>query len=60
MKHDTHRFARHQYAWFRLSDKAINWFDVRGEAMTDDIRQLVSSFISDKATPRSPKQAARA
>jgi tRNA dimethylallyltransferase len=51
MKYDTHRFARHQYAWFRPSDTAIHWFDIR-EAVTDDICELVSSFISGKSTER--------
>jgi tRNA dimethylallyltransferase len=27
IKHSTHRFARHQYAWFRLSDERIRWYD---------------------------------
>jgi len=27
IKTRTHRFARHQYAWFRLGDKRINWHD---------------------------------
>jgi tRNA dimethylallyltransferase len=25
---ETHRFARHQYGWFRLSDERIRWFDI--------------------------------
>ena len=29
MKTETHRFIRHQYAWFRLSDKKIHWFDIK-------------------------------
>ncbi len=28
IKMETHRFARHQYAWFRLSDRRITWFRV--------------------------------
>ncbi len=28
IKHHTHRFVRHQYAWFRLSDPQIEWFDL--------------------------------
>ena len=27
-KYATHRFARQQYAWFRLADPDIRWFDV--------------------------------
>lgn len=26
-KHRTHRFARHQYAWFRLRDPRIHWLE---------------------------------
>jgi tRNA dimethylallyltransferase len=29
-KYETHRLARHQYAWFRLNDSRIRWFDVTG------------------------------
>jgi tRNA dimethylallyltransferase len=32
IKFETHRFARHQYAWFRLNDPRIHWFDVDDEA----------------------------
>jgi tRNA A37 N6-isopentenylltransferase MiaA len=28
IKHHTHRFIRHQYAWFRPADPRIEWFDV--------------------------------
>jgi tRNA dimethylallyltransferase len=27
IKTDTHRFIRHQYAWFRLNDEKIHWYD---------------------------------
>ena len=27
IKHHTHRFIRHQYAWFRPGDPHITWFD---------------------------------
>jgi tRNA dimethylallyltransferase len=27
IKTETHRFIRHQYAWFRRDDKEIHWFD---------------------------------
>jgi tRNA dimethylallyltransferase len=32
IKFETHRFARHQYAWFRLNDPRIHWFDVDDRA----------------------------
>ncbi|MFN8595188.1 MAG: tRNA (adenosine(37)-N6)-dimethylallyltransferase MiaA [Anaerolineae bacterium] len=28
IKHQTHRFVRHQYAWFRPADERIEWFDL--------------------------------
>ena len=52
IKHETHRLARHQYAWFRLNDSRIRWFgvtDTKGEAImvdTDGIKALVEGFIS--------------
>ena len=52
MKHETHRLARHQYAWFRLNDSRIRWFGVTepgGRASVvemDEIRTLVEDFIS--------------
>jgi tRNA dimethylallyltransferase len=44
IKYETHRLARHQYAWFRLGDSRIHWFDVSGaEAKA---RKLMEGFIS--------------
>ena len=31
IKYRTHRLARAQYAWFRLNDDRIRWFDATGE-----------------------------
>ena len=43
IKFETHRFARHQYAWFRLQDRRIKWFDV--ERMDDsEIPDLLAKF----------------
>ncbi len=28
IKYETHRLARHQYAWFRLNDARIHWIDI--------------------------------
>ncbi len=44
IKFETHRFVRHQYNWFRLSDKRIHWFDIKDEA-EPEITQLVAGFI---------------
>jgi len=29
IKNDSHRFVRHQYAWFRLKDNRIHWLDIQ-------------------------------
>jgi tRNA dimethylallyltransferase len=42
-KFETHRFARHQYAWFKLGDERIRWFDVR-EKVEEPITRLADSF----------------
>jgi len=39
-KFETHRFARHQYAWFRLDDSRIRWFDIQGQ-IEENIVSLV-------------------
>ncbi|MCL0035927.1 tRNA (adenosine(37)-N6)-dimethylallyltransferase MiaA [Dehalococcoidia bacterium] len=31
VKYETHRLARHQYAWFRLNDERIHWFESNEE-----------------------------
>ncbi|MFO7996632.1 MAG: tRNA (adenosine(37)-N6)-dimethylallyltransferase MiaA [Dehalococcoidia bacterium] len=56
IKYATHRLARHQYAWFRLSDKRVRWCDVGGteeEASSDftgvtlnEVKGLIEDFIS--------------
>lgn len=52
IKYETHRLARHQYAWFRLSDNRIHWFDVSGTegkasiAALNKVKGLVEGFIS--------------
>ncbi len=40
IKFETHRFARHQYAWFRPKDEHIHWFDIREEPL-ESIRSLI-------------------
>jgi tRNA dimethylallyltransferase len=44
IKIDNHRFVRHQYAWFRLKDKRIHWFDVNNNYQPD-VLFLVSNFL---------------
>jgi tRNA dimethylallyltransferase len=40
MKTETHRFIRHQYAWFRLNDERIRWFDTK-----DNVQQEIANTI---------------
>ncbi len=52
IKYETHRLARHQYAWFRLSDNRIHWFDTSeaeakaGIATLNKVKGLIEGFIS--------------
>ena len=43
IKFETHRFARHQYAWFRLTDPRIRWFDIQ-----DNIEENVLHLVNEK------------
>ncbi len=45
IKYETHRFARHQYNWFRLNDKRIHWFDIQAGA-EPAISAEVAQFFS--------------
>lgn len=45
MKYETHRFVRHQYTWFRLSDNRIHWFNIQ-EATEEQIAESVTSFLN--------------
>jgi len=47
IKYETHRFVRHQYAWFRRDDARIHWFDVARVQVTE-IEALVSRFLEDR------------
>jgi tRNA dimethylallyltransferase len=42
IKTDTHRFIRHQYAWFKLDDERITWFKT-----STDIEYEVIKLVSD-------------
>ena len=44
IKTGTHRFIRHQYAWFRLKDERIKWFDI-GSASEGEIEKTIKGFI---------------
>ena len=40
IKFETHRFARHQYAWFRLNDPRIHWFDAGDQPEASVLRTV--------------------
>ncbi len=42
IKYQTHRLARHQYAWFRPSDQRIHWIDIKDEAL---VSPVVAEFL---------------
>jgi tRNA A37 N6-isopentenylltransferase MiaA len=44
IKKETHRFARHQYAWFRLGDERIHWRNEYDNILRD-ADNLVSAFL---------------
>lgn len=44
IKYESHRFARHQYAWFRLNDKRIHWFDIKNK-YEEPVKELISRFV---------------
>jgi tRNA dimethylallyltransferase len=44
IKTETHRFVRHQYAWFQLKDKRIHWFDIQSQP-DSEIETAIAEFI---------------
>ncbi len=40
IKFETHRFARHQYAWFHLNDPRIHWFDVDSQSEAEVVETV--------------------
>jgi tRNA dimethylallyltransferase len=45
IKFETHRFVRHQYAWFRLPDSRIRWLDIASDNMDSGLVDLVTQFV---------------
>lgn len=48
IKYETHRFVRHQYAWFKLSDSRIRWFDVQND-VEPEIMALAAQFVRSRS-----------
>ena len=44
IKYETHRFARRQYAWFRLNDPRIHWLRT-GTGVNDEATALVEGWL---------------
>ena len=40
IKFETHRFARHQYAWFHLNDPRILWFAVDNQSVAEVVEMV--------------------
>ncbi len=51
IKYETHRFIRHQYAWFRLDEARIHWFDM-AQVQEGEIEALVSRFVEGRRNNR--------
>jgi len=47
IKTETHRFIRHQYAWFRPDDERIHWFDI-GQKDDLEIEKTIAEFLKSK------------
>jgi len=47
IKTETHRFIRHQYAWFRRDDEKIHWFDILQQDYTE-IEKKVAEFLKSE------------
>jgi tRNA dimethylallyltransferase len=47
IKSETHRFVRHQYAWFRLKDARIHWFDIQQQGDIE-IERALAGFLKSQ------------
>ena len=46
-KTQTHRLARRQYTWFKLSDPRIQWLDAAGSGVAEQASELLSAYLSE-------------
>lgn len=44
IKYATHRFARRQYSWFRLSDERIHWMDHGAQSLDEMVGAVVAEI----------------
>ena len=47
IKTATHRYARSQYAWFKLNDPRIQWLEANDEGLVDNASRLIENFLSE-------------
>ncbi len=47
IKFETHRFVRHQYAWFKLTDDRIHWFDTTDRTDTET-GEIITRFLENE------------
>ncbi len=47
IKTATHRYARSQYAWFRLKDPRIRWLDADDEGLVEQAARQVQDFLKN-------------
>jgi tRNA dimethylallyltransferase len=45
IKVETHRFIRHQYNWFRLTDEKISWFDMTEYDIENRLIKAAGDFL---------------
>jgi len=45
IKRATRRFIRHQYAWFRLSDPTLHWFDAQQPTTPEEVEALIRARL---------------
>ena len=42
---ETHRLVRHQYAWFHLNDKRIQWIDISQRGIKEKVLKLIENNL---------------
>ena len=47
IKTTTHRYARSQYAWFKLNDPRIHWLESDDEALSENASRLIEDFLAE-------------
>ena len=46
IKTTTHRYARSQYAWFKLNDPRIHWLEADDEGLVDKASLMIEGFLA--------------